>query len=185
MSDDWSNIETTPKPFAALNKQLDEGESLSYSIIWRYLFVRDTGFTLIELMIVVAIIAIIAAIAIPNLIESKKAAHEASAVSSLRTLGSSQELYRARYLSYASLAELADKGIIDPILADSTGPTCVKAGYYYSCIRTAAWWCATARPGNPGQSGDRCFRIATNGVIYYKVTDDANIATASDVMVLK
>ena len=58
---------------------------------------KNEGFTLIELMIVVAIIAIIAAIAIPSLINAKKAANEASAIASMRTLSTVSEQYRNRF----------------------------------------------------------------------------------------
>ena len=61
---------------------------------------REQGFTLIELMIVVAIIAIIAAIAIPSLLNARKAGNEASAISSLRTLSTVNEQYRTRFQEY-------------------------------------------------------------------------------------
>ena len=54
------------------------------------------GFTLIELMIVVAVIAIIAAVAIPSLLDARIAANEASAISSIRTLRTAVEMYDAR-----------------------------------------------------------------------------------------
>jgi type IV pilus assembly protein PilA len=97
---------------------------------------KQKGFSLIELLIVVAIILIIAAIAIPNLIRSKIAANQASAVASLRTLNTSSVLFNTNYGLYpTALSSLATNGAASSTAADmidnvlSTG---VKSGYSFS-----------------------------------------------------
>ena len=68
---------------------------------------KQKGFSLIELLIVVAIILIIAAIAIPNLLRSRMAANEASAVGSVRTLNTAQVTYSTTYgVGFTTLAKL-------------------------------------------------------------------------------
>ena len=122
---------------------------------------REQGFTLIELMIVVAIIAIIAAIAIPSLLNARKAGNEASAISSLRTLTTTNEQYRTRFQSYSdSLANLQAPGYIDSVLGSSN-----KSGYNFGYTGGTNTWECVATPIDDGDSGDRRFFVDQSGVI--------------------
>jgi prepilin-type N-terminal cleavage/methylation domain-containing protein len=127
---------------------------------------RQQGFTLIELMIVVAIIAIIAAIAIPSLLNARKAGNEASAISSLRTLTTVNEQYRTRFQSYAdTLGNLQLAGYIDTILGAGN-----KSGYNfaYPAPATPNVWSATGTPIEDGDTGDRRFFVDQTGVIRFE-----------------
>ncbi len=139
---------------------------------------KNGGFTLIELMIVIAIIAIIAAIAIPNLIEARKGANEAAAIGGLRSISTAQNLYREQdkdgnsTLEYApSLTALATHGsLIDGVLASGT-----KQGYIFSIVAAGSFtWSARADPQQPTKSGDRYFFIDDTGVIRFTRTGPAD-----------
>src|ERR671925_154031 len=96
---------------------------------------RQEGFSLIELLIVVAIIGIIAAIAIPNLLASKRAANEGSAQSSLRTIHSAQVVYQyttGNGAYAATLPVLGGQNLIDDTLANG-----VKSGYDFAVVDQA------------------------------------------------
>ena len=91
---------------------------------------KQKGFSLIELLIVVVIILIIAAIAIPNLLRSKMAANQASAVASLRTLNTSSVLFYTNYGIYpTALSNLAPagSGTVSSTLADMIDSTLASA----------------------------------------------------------
>jgi type IV pilus assembly protein PilA len=131
---------------------------------------RKQGFTLIELMIVVAIIAIIAAIAIPSLLNARKAGNEASAISSCRTITTVNEQYRTRFGSYAdSLDRLFTQGYIDKVLGSKA-----KSGYNFVYASTDKnLWSCTADPQVAAKTGDRGFFVDQTGVIRFELAGGA------------
>src|SRR5215470_19795197 len=88
---------------------------------------KNKGFSLIELLIVVAIILIIAAIAIPNLLRARRSANEGSATASMRTVGSGELLYNSTNGAFGTLAQLSADSIIDNVLGSG-----VKSGYAFA-----------------------------------------------------
>jgi type IV pilus assembly protein PilA len=153
---------------------------------------HQKGFSLIELLIVVAIILIIAAIAIPNLLRSRMAANEASAVGSLRTINTAEVTFSTTYpsIGFASLTALG--GAAPCTTATSTGACLIddvlstvgtKSGYIFTITNLTGapvivTYTSTALPSVVGQSGQRGFCSDQSGVIRYNATGTA--CTTSD-----
>jgi type IV pilus assembly protein PilA len=160
---------------------------------------KQKGFSLIELLIVVAIILIIAAIAIPNLLRSKMAANESSAVGSLRSINTAEVTYATAYPSVGYSNLLGDLGgtatscataagatstnacLIDNVLATATAATSAKSGYYFTyAAGTVAGTSYTvqAPPATPGTTGQRYFFTDQTGVIRYGLSSQPDITSS-------
>ncbi len=129
------------------------------------------GFTLVEIMIVVAIIALLAAIAIPNLLRARHNANEAAAIAAVRTISTACESFRAAQTptSYpANLAALssATPAYIDAGLAGATAAGTARQGYFYTyALVNANQFTCTASPAVSGTTGSRIFFVDESGVI--------------------
>jgi prepilin-type N-terminal cleavage/methylation domain-containing protein len=144
---------------------------------------KQKGFSLIELLIVVAIILIIAAIAIPNLLRSRMAANESSAVGSIRTINTSEVAYATTYpaVGFTALTSLGGAAatcatptgatsttacLIDQVLAAAPN---TKSGYIFNVANLTGTpivtYTVTGLPQVVGQSGQRGFCSDQSGVI--------------------
>jgi type IV pilus assembly protein PilA len=136
------------------------------------------GFSLIELLIVIAVILIIAAIAIPNFIRSRMRANEASAVSSLRTITTAEISYSTTYNAGYSVTlgalggtgaviDQTNAGLIDSVLSSGT-----KSGYTFTYVATSSdsngnvlTYTCNADPVLVGTTGDGHYYVDQTSLI--------------------
>jgi len=142
---------------------------------------KQKGFSLIELLIVVAIILIVSAIAVPAFIRSKIAANEASAVASLNTINVGETTYNNTYPgAYATLAQLGPGGatcsvasstnacLIDNTLANASSAATAKSGYYFTIGGDlVTGYTSLAQPAVQGSTGNRTFCSDQTMVLFY------------------
>jgi prepilin-type N-terminal cleavage/methylation domain-containing protein len=152
------------------------------------------GFTLLELLIVVAILAIVAAIALPSLLRARVAANESSAIASLRSIHSAQGAYSTICANGGFAQTLGDLALPPPgsdqgfISASLSSNGIIKSGYIANVapdvgavtVAPPAATCnsstmapvsahfAELHPISVGASGERSFAVATSGAIFFR-----------------
>jgi type IV pilus assembly protein PilA len=125
---------------------------------------KTSGFTLVEIMIVVAIIALLAAIAIPNLLRAKMSANDALAKATLRAESTAAEAYATANSGNYPTDETSLTGAT-PAYLNKAYCGVTASGYTFACTFAATGYTITATPGTVGTSGTTTYTISTGGVL--------------------
>ncbi len=141
------------------------------------------GFSVIELLIVVGVILILASIAVPNLLKARRAANEASAVASLRSIATGQLAYRSTQGDFTTLTGLTQEKVVDDSLGSGT-----KSGYSFTALpgtNPGLEFTATAEPTvstGIAATGNRFFYVNQDQVVRFEVgaAADANSSALNE-----
>lgn len=138
-----------------------------------------SGFTLIELMIVVAIISVICAIAIPSMLRNRAQANESSAIEHLRVIASAQVSFNAAQQRYGAFADLTDDSIGPGMafLNESWVDGVQKSGYVFTMASSSASnFVCFADPEVLGVTGTRYFRVDGSGIVRFSTSGQPTAA---------
>ena len=140
------------------------------------MFIKNqrSGFTLVEIMIVVAIIALLAAVGIPSLLNARRAANQASAQANLKTIATELETFAAQEAGGLYPVDVAATGDADTLGSVTATRLCGNAGsgYDFTCTLAATGYQLLANPVSRPTTGDDGYEINTGGAI--------EICTAAD-----
>lgn len=126
---------------------------------------KKRGFTLVEIMIVVAIIALLAAIAIPNLLRAKLNSNDAVAKSTVRAISTSAESYATANMGNYPIDITSLTGASPAYLNNEAYCGSTLSGYFYTCTFTVATYTVSATPVTIGTTGSTTFTATTGGVL--------------------